>query len=132
VERIWSGLTGIGLLTILEFVLVVVALLVAPRNRRPSSALAWILLIALLPIIGILLFALIGSPKLPRHRRDKQQHMDALIIERGSDLDDVSRTPAAPPWLRRWLSSTRRLARCGFSGATTHGCLPPSTTSLPP
>ncbi len=101
----WSGLTGAGLLAALEIVLVVVAVIVAPRNRRPSSALAWILLITLLPIIGILLFGLIGSPKLPQSRRDKQQHMDELIAERGSNLDDPSRSEGTP----RWLPSVARL-----------------------
>lgn len=48
-EKFWSGLTRAGLLTALGIVLVVVALIVVPRNRRPSSALAWILLITLLP-----------------------------------------------------------------------------------
>ena len=99
IDRIWSGLTGAGLAAVLSFLLVVVAVLVVPRNRRPSSALAWILLITLLPIIGIGLFVVIGSPKLPRSRREKQQHMDALIAERSSDLADVSRTRGTPPWL---------------------------------
>ena len=74
-DRIWSGLTGAGLVAVLSFLLVVVAVVVVPRNRRPSSALAWILLITLLPIVGIVLFAVIGSPKLPRSRREKQQHL---------------------------------------------------------
>lgn len=95
----WSGLSGVRALTLLEAVLVLVALVVAPRNRRPSSALAWILLITLLPILGIILFALIGSPKLPQDRRDKQQHMDDLITDAGSDLDGVSRARGTPPWL---------------------------------
>lgn len=60
-----SGLTAAGLLTAVEVTLIVVALIVAPRNRRPSSALAWILLIALLPIVGVLLFLLIGHPSCP-------------------------------------------------------------------
>lgn len=98
-EQLWSGLTGAGLLTALEVVLVVVALIVAPRNRRPSAAWAWILLITLLPIIGIALFALIGSPKLPRVRRERQQHMDELIDEATRSLTDVSRTAGTPPWL---------------------------------
>lgn len=98
-ERIWSGLTGVGLLTVLEIVLVVLALVLVPRNRRPSAAWAWVLLITLLPIVGILLFAVIGSPKLPQFRRDRQQHMDELIAEAGSVLADVSRTRGTPPWL---------------------------------
>jgi cardiolipin synthase len=99
VERIWTGLTGAGVLTALEIVLIVVAVIVAPRNRRPSSALAWILLITFLPVVGIILFAVIGSPKLPRHRRSKQHRMDELIVEAGSNLSDVSRTRGAPAWL---------------------------------
>jgi hypothetical protein len=61
VDALWAGLSGVGLLTVLEVVLVVLALVVAPRNRRASSALASILLSTLLPIFGIILFALIGS-----------------------------------------------------------------------
>jgi cardiolipin synthase len=94
-----SGRSGVGLLTVLEVVLVAVALAVAPRNRRPSSALAWILLITLLPLFGIVLFALIGSPKLPQHRRENQQHMDDQIAESASDLSNVARTHETPPWL---------------------------------
>lgn len=94
-----AGLTSIGLLTALEVLLVVVAVLVVPRGRRPSSAWAWILLITLLPLVGVVLFAVIGSPKLPRSRREKQQHMDERIAEGSRDLDDVSRSHGTPPWL---------------------------------
>jgi cardiolipin synthase len=94
-----AGLTGATLLTVVEIVLIVVALVVAPRGRRPSSALAWILLITLLPLAGVVLFLLIGSPSLPRDRREKQQHIDTLIEERTRDLEAVRRTSEAPPWL---------------------------------
>lgn len=98
-QKFLDGLTGAGVLTALGVVLVVVALIVAPRNRRPSSALAWVLLITLLPFIGIVLFAVIGSPKLPQSRRDKQQHMDDLIEERAQNLNDLSQNHETPPWL---------------------------------
>lgn len=94
-----SGATGAGLLGALELVLVAIALVVAPRNRRPSSALAWILLIALLPLVGMLLFALIGSPKLPAHRREQQRRMDEQISEAARDVQDVIGTQDAPDWL---------------------------------
>lgn len=94
-----SGVSGAGVLGALELVLVAVALVVAPRNRRPSSALAWILLIALLPLVGVLLFAIIGSPKLPAHRREQQQRVNEQISEVARDIDDVSRSHDAPPWL---------------------------------
>jgi cardiolipin synthase len=99
VEETWDQLTGAGVATAVLAVLVVIALLVAPRNRRPSSALAWILLIGFVPVAGLLLFALIGSPKLPRSRRDKQQSMNELITERARDLEEADPVPGMPPWL---------------------------------
>jgi len=69
---------------------------VAPRNRRPPAALAWLLLITWLPFIGILHLALNGSPKLPRVRRDKQQRTDDRITERGSNFEDISRSHETP------------------------------------
>ena len=65
-DALWAGLSGVGLLTVLEVVLVVLALVVAPRNRRASSALAWILLITAASDPGIVLFLLIGSTRLRR------------------------------------------------------------------
>jgi hypothetical protein len=41
------------------------------------------LLIILFPVIGVLFFLVIGSPKLPRQRRAMQRSMDERIEERG-------------------------------------------------
>src|SRR5207237_10550957 len=48
-------------------------------NRKPSSATAWLLLIFLLPYFGLILFLLLGSPKLPKRRRAEQHNMSELI-----------------------------------------------------
>ena len=95
----FSGLLPSAALAAIEGVLLVVALVVAPWNRRPSSALAWILLIVVLPIIGLALFWLIGSPKLPKARRDKQRTMNERIEERSRDVEHVADTHGAPVWL---------------------------------
>jgi cardiolipin synthase len=94
-----DGLSGTGLLVGLEIALVAVALVIAPRNRAPSSALAWVLLMALIPLLGIVLFFLIGSPKLPQKRRDKQRNVDKLIEEAARDVGPVRPDEDAPPWL---------------------------------
>ena len=93
-----SGLSGTGLVVGLEVVLVVVALVIAPRNREPSSALAWVLLMALIPLLGIALFLLIGSPRLTLERRRKQQNMDELISEASRGVGPVRPGEDAPPW----------------------------------
>ncbi|GAA3568656.1 cardiolipin synthase [Microlunatus spumicola] len=93
-----NGLSGTGLFVGLEIALIAVALVIAPRNRQPSSALAWVLLMALIPLLGILLFVLIGSPKLTRRRREKQQNMNALISEVARGVGPVRAGEDAPPW----------------------------------
>jgi cardiolipin synthase len=92
---------------VIELALLVVALIVAPRDRRPSSALAWILLIVVLPFLGLALFAVIGSPKLPQARRDRQRTMNERIEERARSVEHVAHTHGAP----RWLAPIARLTR---------------------
>ena len=51
------------LVTVLVFFsIAILALGLVPERRRPSSAMAWLLLIFFLPGIGLLLFLLLGSP----------------------------------------------------------------------
>jgi cardiolipin synthase A/B len=88
-----------GILVVVEVVLILLAVVVVPRGRRPSSALAWILLIILFPVIGALFFLVVGSPKLPQQRRDMQRSMDERIEERAADVGQVSAEHPAPPWL---------------------------------
>ena len=41
----------------------VIAVIVVPQNRKPQTAMAWLLAIFLIPYVGILLFLLFGSTK---------------------------------------------------------------------
>ena len=75
-----------------------------PERRRPSSAMAWLLLIFFLPGIGLLLFLLLGSPFVPKKRREEQRVAGELIR---SGLATVPALPASPErpelaWTRRW------------------------------
>ncbi len=69
---------GAAILTI-EWTIRLAALYVIPRNRKPSSATAWLLVIFFLPEIGIILFLVLGSPKLPRKRQEAQKTLDRFI-----------------------------------------------------
>lgn len=68
-------------LFIIDWALRIWFLYYVPKKRAPSSAIAWLLVVLLLPGIGIALFFLIGSPKLSRHRRAKQKYIDKMIVE---------------------------------------------------
>ena len=48
---------------IIDLVIRVIAVIVVPRNRRPTAGMAWLLAIFFIPILGILLFLLIGNPE---------------------------------------------------------------------
>jgi len=43
----------------------VIVLGLVPERRSPSSAMAWLLLILLVPVFGLLVYLLIGSPYVP-------------------------------------------------------------------
>ena len=66
---------------IIEWTLRIIALFVVPRNRKPSAATAWLLVIFLVPPLGWLIFAVFGYAKLPKHRRDAQSSLDTYISQ---------------------------------------------------
>ncbi len=107
---------GLGALAVLiDLTIRLVALVVVPRNRLPTAAMAWLLAIFFIPVIGVLLYLLIGSPKLPKERRRKQVEMTAVIAEKSS------RWPApdlegAPEWLDPVVSLTRNLTAMPMVG----------------
>jgi cardiolipin synthase A/B len=76
-------------LYLVELVIKVVALGTIPSNRRPSSSLAWLLLIVLVPILGLLIFLLIGSPFVRGRRAKVQAAANQVVIERTGQLPDL-------------------------------------------
>lgn len=96
----WLGIDLIGLVVRL------VAILVVPVNRRPSSAMAWLLAIFLIPYVGVLAFLLIGNPKLPKHRREKQREINSRLALLSQDAPEVALEPG-----KEWLGAIARLNR---------------------
>ncbi len=66
---------------LVEAVIKVGFLFYIPQNRKPNAAIAWLLVLFLLPWIGIILFLLIGNPKLSKRRRSIQLEIDNLISD---------------------------------------------------
>ena len=94
---------------LVDLVIRVVALIVVPRNRRPGSAMAWLLAIFFIPYIGVLFFLLIGSPRLSRRRRRKQQEVNRLIADATRDIETVPKEQAWPKWLKQIVTLNREL-----------------------
>lgn len=64
---------------VIDWVIRLGFLLYIPKKRSPSAAIAWLLLVLLLPGLGVVLFLLIGSPQLSKRRRAIQDKVDGLI-----------------------------------------------------
>ncbi len=91
------------------FAISILALGLVPERRRPGSAMAWLLLIFLLPVIGLLLFLLIGSPFVPRKRREEQQVAGELIRGGLATVPALPPAPDRPEWLDSVMVLNRRL-----------------------
>lgn len=97
----------------------IIALFVVPRNRRPQTALAWLLLIYVVPILGFLLFLLLGSRWLPKRRREKQTEINQYILETTAGMDRVRKDPPWPPWLEPIVELNRTLGAMPLVGGNT-------------
>jgi cardiolipin synthase len=79
-------------------------------NRKPSSAIAWLLLVIFLPLAGVIFYLLIGTAKLPANRRDKQRTViDRLLARNPDELDHGGRSATWPDWLPSLVALNRNL-----------------------
>src|SRR5690625_1291984 len=85
----------------------IVGIIVVPRNRRPGSALAWLLAIMVFPIIGFPLYLLLGKAELLRKRRAKQAVVNRLMRVRAQGIPDSELDEDVPSWLQSDRKSTR-------------------------
>lgn len=98
----WSAIAAVAYG--ISWLIFIGALFVVPRNRKPSSATAWLMLIFLLPYLGLLIFLIIGSPKLSRRRRAQQRAMNEYISERTETLEQMPQLAPLfdPPFPERY------------------------------
>lgn len=104
------------LLLILDLIVRVIAVIVVPRNRRPTAGMAWLLAIFFIPYLGVLFFVLIGNPKLPKHRREKQAEVDRYIRESTHGVERVSESSAWPSWFEGVVRLNRNLGSMPLIG----------------
>lgn len=115
------GKFGGTLVSIFQTLTVItIGLAIFMENRNPSSTVAWILVLALLPVVGLLLYFLLGQNYFKRRKFDKKAEQDRLSYERidhnGQPLPrDLSQFT---PGQQRLLQMSQRLARTPFSMAT--------------
>lgn len=115
------GKFGGTLVSIFQTLTVItIGLAIFMENRNPSSTVAWIIVLALLPVVGLLLYFLLGQNYFKRRKFDKKAEQDRLSYERidrsGHPLPrDLSQFS---PGQQRLLHLSQRLARTPYSMAT--------------
>ena len=95
-------------------------------NRNPSSAIAWVMAVVFIPLLGILFFLLVGAGRLPKSRRDAQRQVSEYILERTEGgLDRLwSSREKWPDWLPSITVLNRNLGALPMIGgnvATLNG-----------
>ncbi len=114
-----TGLIIAGVLLAIDLVVRIIAIIVVPRNRRPTAGMAWLLAIFFIPYLGILFFLLIGNPKLPKHRREKQAEVDRYIRESTHGVERVSDSTQWPDWFEGIVRLNRNLGSMPLIGSNS-------------
>jgi cardiolipin synthase len=84
-------------LLLLHMVVGFIAAVAVSTDRRPSSAIAWILLIVFVPLVGLIVFFLVGFGRLPLRRRARQKEVCDWMRAR-PEMTDRSVLPTSPVW----------------------------------
>src|SRR4029450_13825369 len=82
VHRDVEGLTPLdlfltGLLLVAEAAILLRAIL--RPHREPASRLAWVIVILIVPIVGVVAYLLLGEAGISRHRREKGREIDSRL-----------------------------------------------------
>jgi cardiolipin synthase len=106
---VWLGIA-------VDLVVRVVAVIIIPRNRKPTAGMAWLLAVFFIPYIGILLFLLIGNPKLPRKRRRIQDGINVAIEHAVDNLPKQDLDFHGPAWFESLVHLNERLGAMPILG----------------
>jgi len=107
------------LLFAVDLVIRVAAIIIVPRNRRPTAATAWLLAIYFIPLVGVALFLLIGNPRLPPARLRKQEQINDFIRQATAEIEFGSPRTDAPTWFDSLVTLNRNLGAMPLSGDNT-------------
>ncbi|AIY02580.1 cardiolipin synthase [Arthrobacter sp. PAMC 25486] len=123
---VWTAFslpTGNGwlsaLLVLVDFAIRIVVLGVIPGNRRPTTAMAWLLCIFFLPYFGLILFLMFGNFRLSRRRRETQDAVNARIVEGTKDIASLVPDYDGPAWVKSAMELNQALGYFPALGGNT-------------
>jgi cardiolipin synthase len=96
-------------LYLLDLAIKLIVLGVVPKNRRPSSGMAWLLLIVLIPFVGFALFLVLGRTRIGRKRHEKQAEVNAIVAERTANVPTLETDFPGPAYVKSVATLNRNL-----------------------
>lgn len=109
----WSSINwtevGTVVVLIIDYLIKIVAIGTVPENRSPSSSSAWLLIILLVPVVGLPLYLLIGSPYLSGKRLEIQAYATKALAGRLSPDPDYPPGFTAPSGVESIARGNREL-----------------------
>lgn len=116
----------------------IIALVVVPHNRRPQTAMAWLLAIFFIPYFGFLAFVAFGSRRLPKRRREKQVTINSHLRQRAALLEPgivvspefLADETDYPRWLAQTVVMNERLGAMPMVAKNSLSFLPEYHASL--
>jgi cardiolipin synthase len=118
------------ILYLVELTIKIVALGTIPGNRRPSSSIAWLLLIVVTPIFGLVIFLLIGSPFVRGRRAKVQAEANQVITERTAKIPDLPPGADIPVGVDTLFRLNRHLTHLPCVTGVSHGLFGDSDAAI--
>lgn len=106
---------------IIDYTIKIIAIGYVPEGRRPSSSTAWLLAILLVPVVGLPLFLLMGSPSINRRRHRIQQQANEVIEDVQAEIPDHPADAIMSPEVLSLVSLNRKLTSHPAVAAENHG-----------
>jgi cardiolipin synthase A/B len=95
---------------VVEYGIKIAAIGTVPQNRKTGSSLAWLMLILFVPVIGLPLFLLLGSPYVSGRRHRLQNDVNELITSQSTTHPESERYIREIPGAASIVELNRRLA----------------------
>ena len=102
-----GGLTSAIIIT--EYAIKVLALGMVPENRQPASSQAWLLAILFIPVVGVPMFLLFGTPYVTGRRHVIQARANQLYADALADRPTVPVGVRVAPGVQTILDMNRTL-----------------------
>ena len=117
-----TGFETASLITILVFaahiIIGFIAAIYISSTRTPSAAIAWVLVIIFLPLVGGIWYLLMGAGRLPKRRREKQLEVNQAYLARTEGVDQLSHRDEWPAWLGSAVHMNVELGALPMVGGT--------------